>query len=84
MADWTGLEGDDIVLKCEVSPKEAEVQWYLNKKPVAEDGQVTMESNGSERQLCIKGATVQHNGIVSALAGKLQTDGRLTVKGKLN
>ena len=47
------VEGDDLILACEVSRVDAPVQWFFNDKLLTDDSRTVIESYGALRKIMI-------------------------------
>ncbi|XP_036426457.1 obscurin-like protein 1a isoform X2 [Colossoma macropomum] len=56
------VEGDDLVLACEVSRANAPVQWLFNEKPLLPDSRTYIESYGTLRKLIISNIQPSNSG----------------------
>nr|DBA19681.1 TPA: hypothetical protein GDO54_015481 [Pyxicephalus adspersus] len=60
--DLTGVNGEPVVLTCEVSRENAKVRWYRDGVELEENDNIRMESDGRIRRLVIKSAQMQDSG----------------------
>ncbi|XP_017571264.1 obscurin-like protein 1a isoform X2 [Pygocentrus nattereri] len=69
------VEGDDLVLACEVSRANAPVQWLFNEKPLLPDSRTYIESYGTLRKLIISNMQPSDSGkyMCDAVDDKMMT-----------
>lgn len=79
--DQTVWEGEDVVLRCQVDPDDSPVIWQLNNMPVTQGDKYTMSNQGAIRTLTIHKAQKADCGSIVAIAGSVQSEAQLTVKG---
>uniref|UniRef100_A0A4X2L8J4 Obscurin-like protein 1 n=1 Tax=Vombatus ursinus TaxID=29139 RepID=A0A4X2L8J4_VOMUR len=73
-------EGDDATFRCEVSPPDAELTWFLNGSPVTPSSRVETSQNGPNHTLTLRGCQMSDSGMVTAQTKGAETTARLHVR----
>lgn len=80
--DKTGVEKDEIILKCEVS-KDVPVKWFKDGEEIVPSTKYSIKSDGLRRVLKIKKADLKDKGEYMCDCGTDQTKANLNVEGEL-
>lgn len=80
--DKTGVEKDEIILKCEVS-KDVPVKWFKDGEEIVPSTKHSMKSDGLRRILKIKKAEFSDKGEYVCDCGTDKTKANVNVEGEL-
>lgn len=80
--DKTGVEKDEIILKCEVS-KDVPVKWFKDGEEIVPSAKYSIKTDGLRRILKIKKAELKDKGEYMCDCGTDQTKANVTVEGEL-
>lgn len=80
--DKTGVEKDEIILKCEVS-KDVPVKWFKDGEEIVPSLKHSIKSDGLHRVLKIKKAELKDKGEYVCDCGTDKTKANLNVEGEL-
>lgn len=80
--DKTGVEKDEIILKCEVS-KDVPVRWFKDGEEIVPSTKHSIKTDGLRRILKIKKAELKDKGEYMCDCGTDQTKANLNVEGEL-
>lgn len=80
--DKTGVEKDEIILKCEVS-KDVPVKWFKDGEEIIPSPKHSIKSDGLRRILKIKKAEIKDKGEYVCDCGTDKTKADVTVEGEL-
>lgn len=79
--DKTGVEKDEIILKCEVS-KDVPVKWFKDGEEIAPSPKHSIKTDGLRRILKIKKAELKDKGEYMCDCGTDTTKANVTVEGE--
>ena len=79
--DKTGVEKDEIILKCEVS-KDVPVKWFKDGEEIVPSPKHSIKTDGLRRILKIKKAELKDKGEYMCDCGTDQTKANVTVEGE--
>lgn len=80
--DKTGVEKDEIILKCEVS-KDVPVKWFKDGEEIVPSPKYSIKADGLRRILKIKQAKLKDKGEYTCDCGTDKTKANVTVEGEL-
>lgn len=80
--DKTGVEKDEIILKCEVS-KDVPVKWFKDGEEIVPSPKHSVKTDGLRRILKIKKAELKDKGEYVCDCGTDTTKANVTVEGEL-
>ena len=79
--DKTGVEKDEIILKCEVS-KDVPVKWFKDGEEIVPSTKYSIKTDGLRRTLKIKKAELKDKGEYMCDCGTDKTKANVTVEGE--
>lgn len=80
--DKTGVEKDEIILKCEVS-KDVPVKWFKDGEEIVPSPKHSIKSDGLRRILKIKKAELNDKGEYMCDCGTDKTKANVTIEGEM-
>ena len=79
--DSVAIENTDATFTCKVNDDEADVDWFIDSKPLPDSDKYRRHDEGETHTLTISDLTPEDNCEVSATFGDVTTSAKLVVEG---
>lgn len=81
LQDYTAVEKDEVVLKCELSKHSAEVKWFKDGTEIIPSKNILIKADGKKRILTVKKAEKANTGEYVCDCGSDKTTAKLNIEG---